>query len=70
MVFALPFALTLTTAALYQCNLRWFEACSCKPSPKGLPSSSVQLRTLYIKSVLVAHLEQSAILRLEIFGIT
>jgi hypothetical protein len=43
--------------ALYQCSLRWFEACSCKPTPKDLPSSSVQLRTLYIKSALVAHLE-------------
>jgi len=26
-----------------------FEACSCKPAPRGQPSSFVQLRTLYIK---------------------
>ena len=55
------FPLTLTTTALYRCSLRWFEACSCKPTPRGLPSSSVQLRTLYIKSALVAHLETSKI---------
>ena len=54
---ALP--LTLTTTALYRCSLRWFEACSCKPTPRGPPSSSVQLRTLYIKSALVAHLQVS-----------
>jgi hypothetical protein len=53
------FSLTLTTTALYRCSLRGFEACSCKPTPRGLPSSSVQLRTLYIKSALVAHLEIS-----------
>jgi hypothetical protein len=39
--------------------LRWFEACSCKPAPRGPPSSFVQLRTLYIKSALVAHLQVS-----------
>jgi hypothetical protein len=33
------FSLTLTTMALYQCSLRWFEACSCKPTSRGLPSS-------------------------------
>lgn len=27
--------------------IRWFEACSCKPTPRGLPSSSVQFRTLW-----------------------
>ena len=25
-------------------SLRWFEACSCKPAPRDLPSSLVQLR--------------------------
>jgi hypothetical protein len=30
-------------------SLRWFEACSCKPAPRGPPSSSAQLRTLYTK---------------------
>ena len=43
------FSLTLTTKALYRCSLRWFETRSCKPTPRDLPSSSVQLRTLYIK---------------------
>lgn len=33
------FSSTLTTRALYQCSLRWFEACSCKPAPRGRPSS-------------------------------
>ena len=42
-------------------SLRWFEACSCKPAPRGPPSSSVQLRTLYIKSALVAHLQISQV---------
>ena len=50
------FSSTLTTMALYQCSLRWFEACSCKPAPRGPPSSVVQLRTLYmLQSALVAH---------------
>src|SRR4030042_3324088 len=30
--------------ALDPCSLRWFGACSCKPTPRGLPSSPVQLR--------------------------
>ena len=30
-------------------SLRCFEACSCKPTPRDLPSSLTQLRTLYIK---------------------
>src|SRR5664280_2163558 len=38
------FSLTLTTMALYQCSLRWFEACSCKPAPRGLPLSFMRLR--------------------------
>ncbi|MGB2927856.1 MAG: hypothetical protein WBB70_02990, partial [Desulfobacterales bacterium] len=47
------FSLTLTTLALYQRSLRWFEACSCKPAPRDLPSSFVQLRTplIYILKV-------------------
>jgi hypothetical protein len=56
------FPLTLTTTALYRCSLRWFEACSCKPAPRGLPSSSLQLTTLCINSALVAHLEKSKVL--------
>ena len=39
----------LTTKALYLYSFRWFEACPCKPAPKGLPSSFVQFCTLYIK---------------------
>ena len=35
------FSLTLTTLALYQRSLRWFETCTCKPTPRGLPSSFV-----------------------------
>ena len=38
------FSLTLTTMALYHSSLRWFEACSCKPTPRDLPSSFVQPR--------------------------
>jgi hypothetical protein len=37
------------------------------PAPRGLPSSSVQLRTLYIKSALVAHLEITQLLKGRIF---
>ena len=33
--------------------------------PGGLPSSSVQLRTLYVKSALVAHLEIPHVLELQ-----
>ena len=40
--YAGPFLLTLTTMALYHSSLRCFEACSCKPAPRGLPSSFVQ----------------------------
>jgi hypothetical protein len=29
--------------ALDRSSLEWFEACSWKPTPKGLPSSPVQL---------------------------
>ena len=43
----LPFPLTLTTRALYPSSLRWFKACSCKPTLRGLPSSSVQHHTIY-----------------------
>src|SRR3954447_2574165 len=30
--------------AFERCRLGWFEACSRKPTSKGLPSSSIQLR--------------------------
>ena len=45
----LDFSSTLPTMALYQCSLRWFGTCSCKPAPRDLSSSLAQLRTLYIK---------------------
>ena len=41
-VIALPFPSTLTTMALDHCSLRWFETSSCKPIPRGLPSSSMK----------------------------
>ena len=45
------FSVTLTTVAFDHSSLRWFEACSCKPAPRGLPSSSAkhgaELRELY-----------------------
>src|SRR5262245_13690557 len=37
---------------------RWFGVCSCKPTPRGLPSSVKQLRTssaFRLFAVLVAH---------------
>jgi len=41
---AVTFPKTLTTMALYQRSFGWFEACSCKPASRGLPSSPLQLR--------------------------
>jgi hypothetical protein len=29
---------------LYHCSLRGFEACSCEPVSRGIPSSPLQLR--------------------------
>jgi hypothetical protein len=51
------FSSTLTTRALYSCSLRRFGACSCKPTPRGRPSSLVQHRTsgLASFSALMAH---------------
>jgi len=43
-VAAMPFPSTLTTRAFDPCSLRRFGARSCKPAPRGLPSSPVQLR--------------------------
>ena len=42
-VTALPFPSTLTTMALYQCSLGWFETRSCKPISRDLPSSPMKL---------------------------
>src|SRR5580692_11820383 len=36
----------LTTTALYRSSSEWFEARSWKPTPKGLPSSLMQLDTI------------------------
>ena len=38
------FPTTLTTGALYPRSLWRFEACSCKPTSRGRPSSSVKHR--------------------------
>ena len=44
---SLPFPSTLTTRALYPRSLRRFGTCSCKPIPRGPPSSLAQHRTAY-----------------------
>ena len=45
------FSLTLTTLALYQRSLRWFEASTCMAASRDLPSSLVQHRTLEYKTL-------------------
>src|SRR5947199_10826016 len=52
-----PFPSVLTTMAFDHSRRRWFGTCSCKPVPRGLPSSVKQLRTLgpLRPFVLVAH---------------
>jgi len=56
MILSHDFSLTLTTLALDQSSLRWFEARSCKPAPRGFPSSLAQLRTpSKNKCALLAH---------------
>ena len=45
---------TVRMISSLKCNMVWtVEACSCKPAPRGLPSSSVQLHTplIYILKV-------------------
>src|SRR5215468_10721409 len=39
------FPSVLTTMAFDHSRRRWFGTCSCKPVPRGLPSSVKQLRT-------------------------
>ncbi len=63
MILSHDFSLTLTTLALDQSSLRWFEACSCKPAPRGLPSSSTQLH--YIEQVLLAHYIAEILLNID-----
>jgi len=41
--FIETFSLSLTTNALNKCSIRWFETSSCKPVPRGPPSSLIQL---------------------------
>ncbi len=55
---SLPFPSTLTTRALYPRSLRRFGTCSCKPVPRGLPSSLAQHRTTYRSSgcAFMAHI--------------
>ncbi len=46
-VNARPFPSALTTMALGHSRRRWFGTCSCKPVPRGLPSSDKQLRATW-----------------------
>ncbi|MDH3921782.1 MAG: hypothetical protein OES28_03060, partial [Desulfobulbaceae bacterium] len=45
------FSLTLTTLALYQRSLRWFETSTCMVASRGLPSSLVLHRTWRYKTL-------------------
>ena len=49
-IFVLPFPVTLITLTLNQRNSRWFDNYYWKSSPKGHPSSFLQLRkkTLFL----------------------
>jgi len=49
------FPATLTTIALNDSTLRWFEACTRMPASRGLPSSPVQLHTSFSGDVFVTH---------------
>src|SRR5262245_27317939 len=56
--YSRPFPSAFTTLPFGQSRRRWFGTCSCKPVPRGLPSSIKQLRTssaLRLFVVLVAH---------------
>jgi len=46
LVLSRPFPSTLTTMAFDHGRWRWFGTCSCKPVPRGLPSSVEQLHPL------------------------
>src|SRR5208283_4002339 len=46
LVLSRPFPPVLTTMAFDHSRRRWFGTCSCKPGPRGLPSSVKQLHTL------------------------
>ena len=49
------FSVTLTTLALDQRSLRWFGTCPCRPVPRDLPSSFVQLLHSYRSSRTIVH---------------
>ena len=58
LVLARPFPSAFTTLDFVQSRRRWFGTCSCKPVPRGRPSSVEQLRTssaFRLFAVLVAH---------------
>src|SRR5258706_15115042 len=46
LVLPRPFPSALTTMAFDHSRRRWFGTCSCKPVPRGRPSSVKQLHTL------------------------
>ena len=56
---SLPFPSTLTTRALYPRSLRRFGTCSCKPIPRGPPSSLAQHRRPFrsLGRAFMAHTE-------------
>src|SRR3954471_1452063 len=45
LVLPRPFPSALTTTGFARSCQRWFGTCSCKPVPRGLPSSIKQLHT-------------------------
>src|SRR5262249_44158529 len=59
-----PFPSAFTTSSFGQSRRRWFGTCSCKPVPRGRPSSVEQLRTssaFRLFAVLVAHCNRVAV---------
>src|ERR1700746_2565079 len=64
LVLSRPFPSALTTMAFTRSRQRWFGTCSCKPVPRGLPSSVKQLHTLGPPRpfALVAHSHRQTLL--------
>src|SRR5215510_860423 len=63
--YSRPFPSAFTTLPFGQSRRRWFGTCSCKPVPRGLPSSIKQLRTSSAFrpfAVLVAHYNRVTVL--------
>jgi hypothetical protein len=52
------FSVTITTLALNQRSLRWFEACSCKAASEDLPPSLMQHRACFSSCAFSAHIRQ------------